>query len=60
MTAVGQSPLQYAPFNSHVHPGFWNSLTKVKLDVLGLEEKPVRPKIITKNHRQTKICAFIW
>ena len=34
--------IQYVPFNSCVHPGFWNSLTKLKLEVLGLEEKPVR------------------
>ena len=47
MADVSQSPLQYVPFNSCVHPGFWNSLTKVKLDILGLEEKPVRIKLIT-------------
>ena len=33
--------LQYVPFTSCVHPGFWNSLTKLKLETLGLEEKPV-------------------
>ena len=34
--------IQYAPFNSRVHPGFWNTFTKLKLDVLGLTEKSVR------------------
>ena len=34
--------IQFVPFNSCVHPGFWNALTKVKLDILGLAEKPVR------------------
>ena len=41
MAEVGSCGIQYAPFNSCVHPGFWNALTKVKLDVLGLEEQPV-------------------
>ena len=42
MAANEYRTIQYVPFNSCVHPGFWNSLTKLKLEVLGLEEKPVR------------------
>ena len=40
--------IQYAPFNSRVHPGFWNTFTKLKLDVLGLTEKSVRVIDLTR------------
>jgi ubiquitin-like modifier-activating enzyme ATG7 len=33
--------LQYSPFNSHLHPGFWSVFSKLKLEVLGLKEDPV-------------------
>ena len=41
MADVSSRALQYAPFNSCVHPGFWSTLTKVKLEVLGLDEEPI-------------------
>lgn len=33
--------VKFAPFNSAVNPGFWNALTKLKLEVLGLEDAPI-------------------
>ena len=35
------SELKFAPFSSSIHPGFWNALTKLKLEVLGLEDTAV-------------------
>ena len=43
-------PLQYAPFNSCVHPGFWNALSKAKLEILGLDEKPIKAKATFLNN----------
>ena len=34
-------PLQFAPFVSCVNPGFWSAFSKLKLEVLGLDEEPV-------------------
>jgi len=34
-------PLKFVPFTSSVHPGFWTTLTKVKLDQARLEEEPI-------------------
>ncbi len=33
--------LKFAPFTSSPHPGFWSTFTKLKLEVLGLEDKPI-------------------
>jgi len=33
--------LKFVPFSSSIHPGFWTELTKVKLEVAGLNEEPV-------------------
>jgi len=33
--------LKFVPFTSSIHPGFWSELTKVKLEVAGLNEEPV-------------------
>jgi len=33
--------LKFVPFTSSLHPGFWTELTKVKLEVAGLNEEPV-------------------
>ena len=34
-------PLQFAPFSSCVHPGFWSALADAKLGRLRLDEGPV-------------------
>ena len=36
------SSLQFAPFVSCVSPGFWSTLSKTKLEVMGLDEKPLK------------------
>ncbi len=36
-----QPPLQFAPFSSCVHPGFWSALADAKLGRLRLDEGPV-------------------
>ena len=46
MTTENVRTLQFAPFNSFVHPGFWNAFSKMKLDVLGLTEKSVSDHLI--------------
>jgi len=33
--------LKFVPFTSSIHPGFWTELTKVKLEVAGLNEEAV-------------------
>ena len=38
---MATSELKYAPFSSSIHPGFWSALTKLKLEVLGLENTAV-------------------
>jgi len=38
----GYGPLQFAPFVSCVNPGFWSAFSKLKLEVLGLDEKPLK------------------
>ena len=38
---MATSELKYAPFSSSIHPGFWSALTKLKLEVLGLEDTAV-------------------
>lgn len=35
-------PLKFVPFSSAIHPGFWTSLTKIKLDVARLDEEPIK------------------
>jgi len=37
---MGEPP-KFVPFSSTIHPGFWTSLAKVKLDVSGLSEAAV-------------------
>ena len=49
--------LQYVPFTSCVHPGFWNSLTKLKLETLGLEEKPVEATAKFYNNDSTGLSS---
>lgn len=39
--AEGGRPLQFSPFASHVHPGFWNAFSKKKLEEMQLSEEPV-------------------
>ncbi len=34
--------VQFAPFNSSIHPGFWTKLSKLKLEVWGLNQKAVQ------------------
>ena len=37
----GGRPLQFSPFASHVHPGFWSAFSKKKLEEMQLSEEPV-------------------
>ena len=37
--------LQFAPFSSSLHPAFWTTFAKYKLEVLGLDSDPVDVKV---------------
>ena len=39
------TPLQFAPFSSNLHPAFWTTFAKHKLEVLGLNSDAVDVKV---------------
>ena len=51
--------LKYAPFSSSINPGFWNSFTKLKLEVLGLEENALEVEATYSNKDQKDLPAMM-
>ena len=51
--------IKYAPFTSSIHPGFWSALSKLKLEVLGLEESAVEVHGHYENKFQPNIPSLL-
>ena len=51
--------LKYAPFSSSINPGFWNSFTKLKLEVLGLQENALEVEANYSNKDQKDLPAMM-
>ena len=59
MTEENYQPLQFTPFSSCVNPGFWSSFSKVKLEVLGLDETPVNAVGSFANSTPTGVAPIL-
>ena len=53
------SDLKFTPFSSSIHPGFWSAFSKLKLEVLGLEEKAIEVHGQYENKGQSGIPSFL-
>ena len=51
--------LKYAPFSSTINPGFWTSFTKLKLEVLGLQENALDIEATYSNKDQKDLPAMM-
>ena len=59
MAEENYQALQFAPFSSCVNPGFWSAFSKVKLEVLGLDETPVNAVGSFANSTPTGVAPIL-
>ena len=48
-----KTQLQFVPFSSSLHPAFWTTFSKYKLEVLGLKDEPVDVRVTKRFHIKT-------